>query len=138
MGSQILQWIEFTVGVVGLIFGIFEHFKRQKIERVLRTITQTYPGDVAKIEQSCVWAWANAENVLRKTGTIPTSPEKDEMVFLLSRATSDATASARMCAVLFNQLLAFQEAQFGTRKISHPERDILDLCKAEARSANLK
>ena len=65
MGSQILQWIEFTVGVVGLIFGIFEHFKRQKIERVLRTITQTYPGDVAKIEQSCVWAWANAENVLR-------------------------------------------------------------------------
>jgi hypothetical protein len=134
MDTLLVKWIEFAITLGGLFWAIFEYYRRQKIEKVLKTIMKSYPGDVAKIEQSCVWAWANAENALKNIGKLPDSSEKQEIIFLLSRATSDATASARMCAILFNQLLTFQQAQFDSREITHSEQDILDLCKAEVRS----
>jgi hypothetical protein len=43
-------------GVVGLAYGFFESYRARKLRDVLKTITKTYPGDVAKIYQSAYWA----------------------------------------------------------------------------------
>ena len=132
----VLQITEIIVATSALAYGFFEYYRRQKIEKVLKAISHTYPGDVAKIEQSCVWGWANVKNAHEMAIKIPDCAEKQQILRMLNMATSDTGASARMCALLFNQLLGFQEGQFDTRIISHPEKDVLDLCKAEARNSN--
>src|SRR6266542_3511195 len=130
-GHTILQWIEIIFAVTALSYGIFEHYKRQKIENVLRTITKTFPGEVAKIEQSCRWASSNFRDAHAVAVTIPDSTEKNSLLKFLNQGTADAAASARLCVSLYNQLLSFQQAQFNTRNIIHSEKDKLDLCKDE-------
>lgn len=133
---MILQLTEILFAVCALGYGIFEHYKRQKLEKVLKTITQTYPGDVAKIEQSCVWAWSNVRYAHAQAAKIPECTEKIELLKFINLATGDTAASARMCSALFNQLLGFQQAQFETRIINHSEKDVLDLCKSEERNSS--
>jgi hypothetical protein len=130
--STLLQYIEFSIAIISFGYGIFEFYKRKKLEQVLKTITQTYPGDVAKLEQSCVWAWANISNAFEEGLKLPESSEKSNILRSLNKATGDSVASARLCHTLFNQLLGFQQAQFNTRTIIHQEKNSLDLCKLEA------
>ena len=132
----ILQLIEIIFAVAGLSYGIFEHYKRQKIEKVLKTITQTFPGEVAKIEQSCKWAHTNFKDAHLVAVTISDSPEKNKLLKFLNQGTADAAASSRLCVTLFNHLLSFQQAQFNTRNIIHSEKDKLDLCMDEIRNSN--
>jgi len=131
---MLLQIVEIIVGLCGLFYGFFEHYKRQKLENVVKTISQTFPGDVAKIEESCVWAWANVRNAHKELAKTADFTEKAEILAVLNSATADALASSRLCYSLFNQLLAFQQAQFDTRIIIHPEKDFLDLCRKEMNS----
>ena len=44
-----LQILEISIATAALVFGFFEYYRRQKLEWILKTITKTYPGDVAKI-----------------------------------------------------------------------------------------
>lgn len=132
-----LQIVEILVAVGALIYGIFEHYKRQKIEKILKIITRTYPGDVAKIEQSCTWAWTNVRDAHKQAIKIPDCDQKEQILVFLGNALGDTGASARMCSGLFNQLLGFQEAQFNTRIISHPEKDTLALSQLEAKNLNV-
>lgn len=131
-----LQVIEIIFAVGALSYGIFEHYKRQKMEKVLKTITQTFPGDVAKIEQSCGWAFTNVRDAHKEALKLPDCPERQNVLTFINNATGDAAASARMCTNLFNQLLGFQQAQFGTRDIIHSEKDKLNLCKDEIKISN--
>src|SRR5687768_16039883 len=132
--SMELQYIEIIIKIIGIAYGIFENNKRQKIQKVIKTIVRAYPGDAAKIEQSCVWAYSNVRDAHTLTINIPDCPEKQDILMHLNRATGATTCSGRMCHVLFNQLLAFQQAQFDTRTIIHPEKEKLDLSKMELES----
>jgi hypothetical protein len=133
--GMILQLVEITIAAAALIFGFFELYRRQKLTQILKTITKTYPGDVAKIEQSCAWAWSNVTKAHSEMLKMADSEEKIKVLTHLNLATGDTAASARMCTLLFNQLLGFQEAQFKTREITHPEKRGLALCKAEFESS---
>ena len=134
----ILQIVEITIATSALIWGFVEYTKRHKIEVILRTITKTYPGDVAKIEQSAGWALENLRNANIQAAKIPDCDSREALFRFINLGSSDAGGSAKMCVALFNQLLAFQEAQFGTRDISHPHADVLALCIAEARNAQIR
>jgi hypothetical protein len=133
--DTILSVLGALVGVTGLIVAYFQYRRSNKLATALMAITSSYPGDVAKIEQSCVWAWSNVRNALKEAGQIPDCAQKQELLRFINLATGDSAAAARMCSILFSQLLTFQQAQFGTRTITHPEQDVLDLCKHEERNA---
>lgn len=136
MYNTILEIVGIAIGIVGIFFGFFESYRRKKLENILKTITRTYPGEVAKIEQSCRWASVNFRNAHEVATNMPDSAEKKTLLKFLNQGTADAAASARLCVSLFNQLLSFQQAQFDTRNIIHSERDKLDLCKDELKNSN--
>jgi hypothetical protein len=123
-----------VVGIVGTSFGFYQYVKSRKLAEVLKTITQTFPGEVAKIEQSCKWAWNHTRNSSKIVATLPNSEEKTILINALVDGNGDAVASMRLCQSLFNQLLAFQQAQFSTRQIIHPEKENLELCQMEMKS----
>jgi len=130
-----LQIVEIIVATAALCYGIFEHIERQKLADVLKAFTQAAPGDVAKIEESCKWAWVSARDALIEAAKVPDSQEKKDLLRLINQASSHAEASQKMCVPLFNQLLTLQQAQFKTRAIVHPHKDILELCIAESKNA---
>ena len=74
---------------------------------------------------------AKLRDALNAVANIPDGQHKNDALRFINLATGDTGASARMCHILFNQLLTFQQAQFETREIIHPEQDSLPLCKAE-------
>ena len=123
------------LGAAGFLFGLFESYRSRKLKQVVKIITKTYPGDLAKIQQSAYWAWSNTGAALELMLKFPDSEQKNSTVLRISNARADSAAAERMCSNLFGQLLGFQEAQFGTRDITHPEIDGLELCKLEAKRA---
>jgi hypothetical protein len=131
-----LQIVEIVIALAALIYGIVEHSKRQKMERVLKTITQSFPGDVAKIDQSCKNASTNVRDAHKAALKLGASPEKDQVLTFINLATNDTGSGSGMCSNLFNQLLGFQEAQFGTRNVTHPDRDTLDLYIKEMKNVS--
>ena len=133
--DTVLGVLGLLVGVAGLIIAYFQYRRSNKLATALKAITSSYPGDVAKVEQSCVWAWSNVRNALQQAGQIPDCDQKQELLRFINLATGDSAAAARMCSILFSQLLTFQEAPFGTRIITHPEQDVLDLCRNEYRNS---
>jgi len=134
MSNNFLQWVGWVSGPLGVLWAVFEYYRRLKLEHILKTLTQSYPGDVAKIEESCTWAFNHSRGGLNDCVKMPDCPEKSSVLEHLNLATADSAAAARMCHVLFNQLMVFQQAQFGTRIIIHAEKDNLDLTKAEIKS----
>lgn len=132
----ILQIIEIIFAVAAFGYGVYEHYKRQHIEKVLKTITRSQPGDVAKIAQSCRWAWLNVKYAHEAAVKIPDSEEKRQLLKHLALATGDTAAGERLCISLFNQLLTFQKAQFDTIIITHPESKELELCIKENNNSN--
>jgi hypothetical protein len=134
----ILQLVEIVFAVTALAYGFFEHYKRQKMEKVLKTITRTYPGDVAKVEQSCKFAWKNVRYAHEQALKLPESQERNSVLNFLMLANGDTSAGQRLCVNLFSQLLSFQEAQFNTRIISHPEKETLDLVLLEEKNKSSK
>jgi hypothetical protein len=134
----ILEYVAIIIGAIGVGYGIYEYYNRQKLSKVFKTYTQAYAGDIAKIHQSCAWGSSNVRAAHKEGLKIADCQEKREVLRLINNATGDAASSARMCSNLFNQLLAFQEAQFGTRDIIHPEKETLELCKFEFGEKNLQ
>lgn len=122
------------LGAAGLVFGFFESYRATKVRQVLKTITKTYPGDVAKIYQSAYWAWSNVNKALEILGTLTEGERRQELLNLVSNAKADTAATERMLTNLFNQLLASQDAQFKIREVTHPDRKGLVLCKREYES----
>jgi hypothetical protein len=118
----ILQLIEIFIAAMAIGYGVFEHYKRQKMEKILKTITQTFPGDVAKIQQSCAWASTNVRNAHKEGLKIPDSPEKHNVLTFINNATADAAASARMCSNLFNQLLVFSKPSLAQEILFIPKK----------------
>ncbi|MDB5008517.1 MAG: hypothetical protein JWP45_2910 [Mucilaginibacter sp.] len=131
---DIKDYLELFFAIGGSVFGAVEYFKRQRLENVFKTITQAYPGDVAKIEQSCTWAWNNVKNAHEALVKLADSEEKRSAMKSINLATGDTKASQIGCSLLFNQLLSFQQAQFKTRIIKHQDKDTLPMCISEARN----
>jgi hypothetical protein len=129
-----LQIIEIAIASGALVFGIYEGIRRKKISNVLRTITKTFPGDVAKIEQSCSWAYDHVAAINTELAQLPDSPQKTVIIKHNGPAMGDTRASLSMCVALFNGLLSFQEAQFGTRDITHPQRSSLGLVNEDLKN----
>ena len=129
-----LQIVEITVAIAGLAYGIYESNQRQRLSNVLRTILRSFPGDVAKMEQSCDWGWNNVRSALKEVAKIPDGEEKRKIIESLGLAMGDTRSGINSCVQLFNSLLTFQEAQFSTRDITHPQRNSLGLYKAELSS----
>ena len=134
----ILQTIEIIIAIAALAYGIYEHIERQKIERVLKTITKNYPGNIAKIYESCRWAWTNVRDAHAEALKLPDGTEKNRVLTYISNSIGDTAASERMCTNLFNDILGFQEAQFGTRDIEHPEQKTLALYQKEMEKAKVE
>ncbi|HEY4877238.1 MAG TPA: hypothetical protein VIH86_16795 [Puia sp.] len=86
-------------------------------------------GDVAKLQQSTEWA---ANNLARARDLIPQVPEfehKGDLLKYITNGLGDAIAVDRLVITLFSNLLTFQESQFGTRDLKHPQKKELQLWK---------
>jgi len=135
--SFVITCLGTLVGIIGLIYGRSEKKQRKKLENVFRITAQTFPGDIAKIHQSCLWAWSNVKNAFETAVKLPDSDEKKSLLLSLGKATGDTVASERLCHAIFNSVLGFQQAQFDTRDIIHQEKDSLSLCqKVEQQNQN--
>jgi hypothetical protein len=105
------------VAIIGTWVAIREYSKRHHIEKVFRTITQGYPGDVAKIEESCNWGNTNVRDAVDALNPIPDSEAKQKVMKHLVLASGDTKSSKIGCMALFAGLLTAQDAQFHTREI---------------------
>jgi hypothetical protein len=135
---SIATYVATIITLIAFAFAIYEYRNRKKLETVLKTITQNFPGQVAKIEQSCTWAWSNIRDAHECVKKLNSSDERDKALMHLVNATGDSVASARMCSQLFNSLLSYQEAQFETRKVTYGGKESLDLWKLEQTSAKIE
>ncbi|MEO8886265.1 MAG: hypothetical protein ABI367_09400 [Mucilaginibacter sp.] len=122
---SVATYVATFITPIAFAFAIYEYYSRKKLESVLKTITQNLPGQVAKIEQSCTWAWANIKDAHESAKKLDNSAERDKALMHLVNASGDSAASARMCSQLFNSLLSFQEAQFETRKVTYGGKESL-------------
>ncbi|MDB5008518.1 MAG: hypothetical protein JWP45_2911 [Mucilaginibacter sp.] len=131
----VLQCAEICVAFAAFVYGVYEHNQRKKIADVLKSFTKSSAGDVAKIEESCKWAWVSARDSHSAAAAAPDYPEKPALLKFLNEATFHAEASRKLCVPLFNQLLTLQEAQFNTRSVTHPHKDKLELVGDEVRNS---
>ena len=136
MDSTILQLIEIGLAAAGLGYGLYEAWRRRKTVSSAKVYVRTHPFEVAKIEQSAQWAWNNIRNAHEHALLIPDCEERNRVLHFLMLGTGDSAAAQRMCSILFNTLLAFQEAEFGTRDITYPKKETLDLIRAELEREN--
>lgn len=136
LAGLIIGILGLIIGVIGTLVAVREYQKRHRIERVFKTITQGFPGDVAKIEESCKWANVNVRDALKVITQLPDSDAKQKATIFLGNAIGDTGTSKRMCMQLFNNLLGVQKAQFDTRIVVHPEKNTLELCKLESTNNN--
>jgi hypothetical protein len=123
-----------TVAIIGTWVAIREYSRRHHIEKVFRTITQGYPGDVAKIEESCNWGNTNVRDAVDALNPMPDSEAKQTVMKHLVLASGDTKSAKTVCMALFARLLTVQDAQFHSREIVHPQKDKLQLCIEEARN----
>ena len=135
---SIATYVATFITPISFAFAIYEYYRRKKLETVLKTITQNFPGQVAKIEQSCTWAWSNIRDAHESAKMLSNSAERDKALMHLVNATGDSAASARMCSQLFNSLLSYQEAQFETRKVTYGGKEYLELWNLEQKSAKIE
>jgi hypothetical protein len=136
--STLTNYLATSITIISFAFAIYEYYSRKKLETVLKTITQNFPGQVAKIEQSSTWAWNNIIQAHLHVTKLDSYPERDNSLDHLVKATGDSAAAARMCSQLFNSLLSYQEAQFETRKVTYGGKEYLDLWNLEQRSAKIE
>jgi hypothetical protein len=134
---EIAKWIEISevvVGVLGIAYGYYEYRQRHKLSKVVKVHLVADTGDLAKIHESCHNAWVTTKLALEEVSKLPNSPEQQTAIKLIGSTIGDIRAGKDMSINLFNQLLAFQKAQFDTRNADHPQSATLTLMKAEAES----
>jgi hypothetical protein len=128
----------FIIGALGLIitgasavFSYFEYQKRIKIEEVFKTNMKSFPGQIAIIERNCKWANTNTRGAIDALNQIPESEHKQNVMRLLGLSSGNTMASKELCLTVFNNILTFQQTQFGTREIIFTGSDELELCQKE-------
>lgn len=134
---EIANWIETSevfATLAGISYGIYEYKQRHKLSKAIKALTEAYPGDVAKIHDSCHDGWENTRNTLLEVAKMANSDEKERALKFIGLSIGDAKEGKGMSINLFNQLLALQKGQFGTRVVTHPQSATLYLCKAERES----
>lgn len=124
------NYITGAITVLAFAFAIYEYFQRKKLEQFTKSTLQAVAGNLAKVQQSTGWADANFQGIQRDVINLSESETKSKIIIGVTNGRGDAAGADRMVVNLFNELLTFQEAQFGTREITHPERN-LDLIQKE-------
>jgi len=138
---EVAIWIEISevaVGMAGIAYGYYEYRQRHKLSKAIKALTQAYPGDVAKIHDSCHDGWENTRNTHNEVAKMANSDEKEKALKFIGLAIGDARGGKDASINLFNQLLALQKGQFGSRVVTHPQSATLYLCKAEAESQRVE
>lgn len=120
--------------ILGFAFACYQYHEKNKLEIFTKSVIQGIGGNICKIQQSTRWAFENFRNTQKLIVQLPESELKDKLVVMVSDGQGDASASDRMLINLLNELLTVQEAQFGTRVISHTEKDELELANKENNS----
>ena len=122
--------------VLGFGFAIFEYFQRKRLEQFTKSTLHGIAGNLAKIHQSTGWADNHFRQIQREAVELAESEGKKKIIIGVSDGQGDSTSADRMVINLFNELLSYQEAQFGTREITHPERTLELIQKEETNHAN--
>jgi methionyl-tRNA formyltransferase len=122
------------IAILGLIVAVIEYRKRHRAEHIFKTFMVSYPGAVAKIEESCHMANTNVRDAVNLLHLFSEGEPKQNLTKFLNQATQDSMAAKRMCMNLFDMLLANQSAQFKSRDIVYVQKDKLQLCIEEARN----
>lgn len=135
-GSEIFGDIGTIVGIAALIFAFYEYRNRAKIEKRFKAYIQSFPGEIAQIEQQCQWANTNVRNAVDALSPIPESDAKQNLIRLLTLSSGNTRASRELCRAAFNNILVFQSIQFGSRDIVFTGSDEFELCQKEKAKTN--
>lgn len=138
-----LEIVELGVGALGLIltggsavFSYFEYKKRVKIQEVFKSNIKSFPGEIALIERNCKWANTNVRAAIDALEQIPESAAKQNVIRLLGLSSGNTMASRELCLIAFNNILTFQQTQFGTRETVFTGSTEFELCQKENAVAN--
>jgi hypothetical protein len=120
--------------IIGLIVARYEMLRRKKLSAWVESQLWAYPGDVAKIHESCHNAWVSSKAALDAVAKLEHSADQLLAVNHIGSTIGDTRAGKDMSINLFGHLLAFQEGQFGTRIVVHAQTSTLTLMRAELES----
>src|ERR1700720_3372757 len=113
--DRALSIISVLFGIIGLVIAAYEIVRRRKLSAMVESHLKVYPGDVAKIHESCHNAWVSTKAALAAVAKLQHSGEQELAINLTGSTIGDTRAGKDMSINLFGHLLAFQEGQFGTR-----------------------
>jgi hypothetical protein len=117
--------------ILGFAFACYQYHEKNKLKLFTKSVIQGIGGNICKIQQSTRWAFQNFRNAQKLLVKLPDSELKQNLVLIVADGQGDASASDRMLINLLNELLTVQEAQFGSRDISHTEKNELELANKE-------
>ena len=130
--------ISLIVGIAGLVVGVVSLFyagsqykDRRRLEQFVKVSLRQTAGNIAKIHQSSSWAVANSRDARDVAVQLPESELKPKLLKFMCDGIGDVYATDRSLTNLYNDVLNMQEAQFGTRDVTHPQRDELEIYKKE-------
>lgn len=113
--------------VISLIIAFVQYRNAVRVSVFAKAALQNAAGDVCKIQQSTEWAANNLRNVMKNSVSLPDSIHKNALQLQVANALGDIVAADRLTINLFNSLMSYQQSQFQTREIRHPEQADLQL-----------
>jgi len=135
----IVSLLGLPIGIIGTWFGVKSYYAakkekadRIKIEKVIKAITRSIPGDVALLNQHCGWANTNVRDAAVALNQLPDGDAKQNAIRHLILASGNTMTGRELSRSIFNGLLAFQYGQFGTRHVVYTGQQDLPLINLEA------
>jgi hypothetical protein len=111
---------------IAMGIAVNEFIKRRKLEQFTNSSLRGIAGNLAKIKQSTAWAFNNFRVAQSEAVKLTNSENKNELLIKIADGQGDAASADRMIVNLLNEILTLQEGQFGTREITHPEKNVLE------------
>jgi hypothetical protein len=113
------NWISVAIGVIGILFGVYERRQRTKVQNIGRDILRRLAGEVKVVFSNANWADMHYRNI----GYLFAQPAPD-LVKIRTEAfdgARDAAACARQLGLTHSQIRGIQGTLFNDAEETLPE-----------------
>ena len=108
-----------VVGIIGLIFAVYEHWQRTKVEHILRDTLRRLAGVVRVVFSNANWADTHFRNI----GSLLTdaTPDLTSIRKRVLDGARDSASCARQLSILHSHIRGIQMALFKDAEETLPE-----------------
>jgi hypothetical protein len=127
------NWIGVVIGILGLLFAVYERLQRVKVETIIRDTLRRLAGEVKVVFSNANWA----DTHLRNIGYLfaEASPDLGRIRTEAFDGARDAAACARQLGLAHSQIRGIQRTLFNDSEETLPEIQADDVRAAQSHNA---